>query len=72
MNSQRKFQEMEYGGAMNTSDDNKRVMKVMLGLLFIGSAALLGLYSATKHGQRPPGIFVIERNGERFVYGAHA
>lgn len=58
---------------MNTSIFNKDVLALILGLLFIGSAAaVVGMQRTAKAGEKMPGCVIQEPDGETFVYGAYA
>lgn len=58
---------------MNTSIINKDVLTLMLGILFVGSAAVVvRMQRSAKTGERMPGCVILEPDGETFVYGAYA
>jgi len=58
---------------MKESVINKRILRVMFGVLFIGgAAAILGIYRATKNTGRPLGDGMGKHDRDIFVCGAHA
>ncbi|MEX1139749.1 MAG: hypothetical protein WEB33_01370 [Bacteroidota bacterium] len=52
---------------------HKEILTLMLGVLFIGSAAVIvGMKRTANTIERTPGCVIHEPDGETFVYGAYA